>query len=135
MDGLAAEGMACAFGPKGKTEGWQPCDRGHIGSSLKALARQEQIAWQDADAANFDLWEAGRLSASQKRTLVTHWFGEAVVISPSSPPEFPASSPSCLLRGSLDFWLLRMGLEHNNTIRRERSTVVRMRHFVRRVRT
>ena len=68
------------YGPKGRTEGWQPVDRGHLGQLMKDLARRQQEAlldeWLD-EGANFDLWQSQKLSASQRRTLTTHWFGEA----------------------------------------------------------
>lgn len=49
--------------PPGKTEGWQPIDRGHIGATLKALARQNQDAWLSIQE-NFEKWENNSLTAS-----------------------------------------------------------------------
>ncbi len=34
---VQALGGICIFGPKNKTEGWQPIDAGHLGAILKEL--------------------------------------------------------------------------------------------------
>ena len=43
-------GTTLAYGPKQKTHGWQPIDRGHIGATLKAMMRQEQQLWLEDPA-------------------------------------------------------------------------------------
>ena len=79
----AANGSA-VFGPPNKTEGWQPIDAGHLGATLKELARHcfhnfldkplpgglEQFGDNEI-RTNFDKWTAtaGGFSASQKRTF------------------------------------------------------------------
>jgi len=35
------------YGPKNKTESWQPIDAGHIGAIYKSLIRCEQELWMD----------------------------------------------------------------------------------------
>lgn len=55
---------------------------------LKSLAKNNFEAWMErrneeasekagTEVLNWELWEANKLSATQKRTLVTHVFGEA----------------------------------------------------------
>ena len=47
---MHAGGTTLAYGPKQKTHGWQPIDRGHIGATLKAMMRQEQQSWLEDPA-------------------------------------------------------------------------------------
>ena len=63
------------FGPPGATDIWQPVDAGY-GYILKKLTAQAQDAWLELDE-NLDLWTQGKLSASDRRILITQWVGEA----------------------------------------------------------
>ena len=37
---------AC-YGPRGRTECWQPIDAGHLGACLKSIAKEEWQIWLD----------------------------------------------------------------------------------------
>ena len=63
------------FGPPGATDIWQPVDAGY-GYILKKLTAQAQDAWMELDE-NLDLWTQGKLSASDRRILMTQWVGQA----------------------------------------------------------
>ena len=75
-------GEGC-FGPEGATEGWQPIDAGHIGAVIKTLAKgyfeswMEQFSKSMPDKRNYELWEQNKITASEKRILMTYVFGEA----------------------------------------------------------
>ena len=73
------------YGPRGKTDGWQPIDCGALGSIFKALFRQEQEHWMDLmytredtleQEPNWRRWERD-LTISMKGVLATWWRGEA----------------------------------------------------------
>ena len=75
-------GEGC-FGPENVTEGWQPIDAGHIGAVIKTLAKgcfeswTEQFNVTHPDKRNDELWEQNKITASEKRILMTYVFGEA----------------------------------------------------------
>ena len=62
------------FGPPGATDIWQPCDAGY-GYVMKKLIAKAQNEWLESEQ-NFDLW-SGKLSASDRRILITQWVGRA----------------------------------------------------------
>ena len=75
-------GEGC-FGPENAAEGWQPMDAEHIGAVIKTLAKgfmeswMEQFSLAHPDMRNYELWEQGKITASEKRILMTFVFGEA----------------------------------------------------------
>ena len=93
MDNLAAQrgaqfvkdihalGGSCAYGPPGKTEGWQPIDAGHIGAQLKCLAKVHFELWMEQKGAdeqyNWQKWEKNAMTTREKRVLMTWIFGNA----------------------------------------------------------
>ena len=76
-------GVQGCFGPATAIEGWQPIDAGHIGAVIKALAKgfmqswMEQFSLAHPDMRNYELWQQGKITASEKRSLMTFVFGEA----------------------------------------------------------
>jgi hypothetical protein len=76
MQLFAASGGHLIVGPPNRTEVWQPVDAGHVGAVLKMLFRQQWTLWTDS-AANWQEWESGKMPASRKRVLCTHWWGQA----------------------------------------------------------
>ena len=82
-DVVAATGGKCAFGPAWLTHGWGPIDRGHIGSTLKALAKRQWADWMEPQSevtigkSNRQLWETGEIPIRQKRILSIWICGEA----------------------------------------------------------
>jgi hypothetical protein len=73
------------YGPRGKTDGWQPIDVGGLGAIFKALFRMEQEHWMDLTykdektnetLPNWRRWESS-LTASHKRILTSWWAGQA----------------------------------------------------------
>ena len=83
------------FGPPNKTEGWQPIDCGHWGAILKTLAKGAFEMWSDETDAdgttNGEKLEKKGFSLSEKRVLVTWWFGEAWTILRPGPFKSPPS--------------------------------------------
>lgn len=75
-------GEGCC-GPENVTEGWQPIDAGQIGAVIKTLAKcffeswMEQFNVTHPDKRNYELWEQNKITASEKRILMTYVFGEA----------------------------------------------------------
>ncbi len=59
----------------GNTDELQPVDRG-VGSALKRECTEVQDEWLRVQG-NFDKWKEGRISASERRILLTHWYAEA----------------------------------------------------------
>ena len=59
----------------GNTDELQPVDRG-VGSALKRECTEVQDEWLRVKE-NFDKWKEGRISASERRILLTHWYAEA----------------------------------------------------------
>ena len=66
------------FGEANATDIWKPVDGGYA-AALKALMNQEFFKWLDDDDENIEVWyrENIRISASDKRILITHWVGNA----------------------------------------------------------
>jgi hypothetical protein len=99
---IEAAGGSCAFGPAWLTHAWAPIDRGHIGATLKHVAKEKFSDWLEEDSTtnpgekNYEVWDRGKVTASQKRILCTWLFGEAWQT--IQGPEFKR------LRGSA-FWL------------------------------
>ena len=62
-------------GPKNFTEHWQACDRGP-GQLVKTYAKVEQDTWL-LRKKNWQLWSKNKLTASQRRILMTKWIGKA----------------------------------------------------------
>ena len=63
------------FLPPKCTDIVQPVDAG-AGATFINLYTQAQDEWLD-DATNLELWESGKLDASQRRILMTRWVGDA----------------------------------------------------------
>ena len=64
------------YGPTGATDIWQPIDSGY-GALMKRLISQQQDAWLECDE-NMEKWIGNqKLTASDRRVLITHWVGEA----------------------------------------------------------
>ena len=76
-------GGQCVYGPRNKTQVWQPIDAGHLGAILKATGKENFERWLCAtsrnkkypDKKNWELWESNKLSMREKRILVTWVFG------------------------------------------------------------
>ena len=72
------------YGPRNKSDCWQPFDVGSIGQLIKNIFRMEQEYWMDlthirpdgVEELNWQWWERG-LTASERRILVTWWLGAA----------------------------------------------------------
>ena len=88
-------GGEMCFGPPNKTEGWQPIDCGHLGAVLKTLAKGAFETWADETdeegTTNWEKWENKKFSASEKRVLVSWWFGEAWTLLRPGPFKSPPS--------------------------------------------
>ncbi len=84
---LQASGGQLAFGPRNKTEAWQPIDAGHLGAVLKAIAKQHFELWMeqisnpedpvDQQLYNWQKWERNQICARDKRVLMTWIFGRS----------------------------------------------------------
>ncbi len=61
--------------PSSCTDIVQPVDAG-AGKLMKFLYKTSQDEWLDLDH-NLELWEGGKMTASQRRVLFTRWVGEA----------------------------------------------------------
>jgi len=59
----------------GNTDELQPVDRG-VGSALKRECTEVQDEWLRVQE-NFDKWKEGRITASERRILLTHWYAKA----------------------------------------------------------
>ena len=73
-------GGTCAYGPPNKTQHWQPIDAGHVGAVLKQIARGFFETWMEDTTdgtPNYVRWEENRLSASDKRIMLTYIYGNA----------------------------------------------------------
>ena len=72
-----------AYGPPHMTYVWAPLDRGHLISVLKELGKQRFNEWMEKPsivepaATNWERWEANKITASEKRILMTWVFGES----------------------------------------------------------
>ena len=73
---IAQKGIP-VFGVANATDIWQPVDGGY-GATLKRLVNQEFFNWLD-DEENCEKWygEKSKISASEKRILITHWVAAA----------------------------------------------------------
>ena len=78
------------YGPPQRTHGWQPIDCGHLGATIKHIAKEKWEVWMDKPSddqegiaagaeprSNWDVWESGGFTASQKRILMTWIFGDS----------------------------------------------------------
>ena len=80
-----ALGGQCVYGPRNKTEGWQPIDAGHLGAMVKALGKANFERWMEATSRNpkhegkpnWQVWEENAMTMKEKRILVTWVFGNA----------------------------------------------------------
>ena len=66
------------YGVPNATDIWQPVDSG-FGQLLKKLTDHEQQQWLESDE-NIDIWLGNsekKLTAKERRILITHWVGEA----------------------------------------------------------
>lgn len=61
------------YGPSGCTDHWQPVDH-HIGKLLKDFIYNEYETMMEEEG---DKWENGKISAGEKRILITRWPGAA----------------------------------------------------------
>lgn len=64
------------YGPGGCTDLWQPVDQG-LGRLFKVEISKQQQEWLERDEENLEKWENGKITASERRVLITHWVGEA----------------------------------------------------------
>ena len=62
--------------PGGLTHQLAAVDRGY-GRKVKHETMVCQDEWCDADPSNYDKWESAKLTASERRILMSHWFAEA----------------------------------------------------------
>lgn len=70
-------GIVC-YGVPNARDLWQPVDGGY-GQLLKKLVATEQQKWLECDE-NIDKWSGNsevKLDSKERRTLITHWVGEA----------------------------------------------------------
>ena len=76
-DKVAGIGGQVCYRPKNRTDLWQPVDSGY-GRMLKVLAKNEQQKWLESDE-NLRIWlrDSTKLTAKERRILLTHWVGEA----------------------------------------------------------
>ena len=85
VNAVQALGGQCLYGPRNKTEGWQPIDAGHLGAMVKALGKANFERWMEAKSRNpkhagkpnWQVWEENAMTMSEKRILVTWVFGYA----------------------------------------------------------
>ena len=65
------------YGVKNDTDIWQPVDGGYA-ATLKALVKQEFFKWLD-DVENCEKWYGvdSKITATEKRILISHWCGNA----------------------------------------------------------
>jgi hypothetical protein len=81
-------GGETVYGPPHLTEAWQPCDAGHVIATLKVIAKAKHEAWmmkeytgkveyEDKSTKNWQVWESGKITTSEKRILMTWVYGEA----------------------------------------------------------
>ena len=66
----------CTHPPGGSTDGLQAVDDGY-GKDVKWEMGEQQEAWLDI-ADNVEKWEDGKLRASDRRILLTHWYSRAL---------------------------------------------------------
>jgi hypothetical protein len=72
---LRANNTLAWFLPPGCTDFLQPVDAG-AGRTIVSLYMEAQDIWLDKDE-NLELWETCKLTASQRRILMTQWLGAA----------------------------------------------------------
>jgi transposase-like protein len=72
---LRRTGALARFFPPSCTDIVQPVDAG-AGALMIKLYTAEQDKWLDIEE-NLELWESAKISASQRRVLMTRWLGEA----------------------------------------------------------
>ena len=77
------------YGPVNETENWQAIDAGHYGACIKAKSKEFLEVWMHEDykgkhAAtldrvhkNWEMWEQNKITAREKRILMTFIFGNA----------------------------------------------------------
>ena len=83
------------YGPTGATDIWQPIDSGY-GALMKRLIGQQQDAWLECDD-NMEKWIGNqKLTASDRRVLISHWVGEAN--KKLQGDEYAAFRKGCFLR-------------------------------------
>lgn len=74
---LKAKNVMSWFGPPGDTDLWQAVDNG-VGAALVRLYGEAQDEWQHDDE-NMERWDSCRITASERRILMTFWAAEAWV--------------------------------------------------------
>ena len=74
-DAVSKLGGIVWYGLTNATDLWQPVDGG-FAELLKTLVNQQQSSWLDSDE-NADKWYNGKISAKERRILITHWVGAA----------------------------------------------------------
>ena len=80
-------GGECIYGPPYLTEAWQAVDSGHVGACIKAIAKEKMDIWMmkpytgahkfETETFNWQVWEQNKISAKEKRILMTWVYGEA----------------------------------------------------------
>ena len=70
IEKIHAKKGSSVFGPKSKTEAWQPIDTGGLGSILKAYGRANFEAWLDREdevgVPNWQKWEDPKYMTMKK---------------------------------------------------------------------
>ncbi len=82
IERLHASNVECVYGPKNMTEVWQPVDAGHIGASIKQIAKDKWAEWLELDTLepgkkNGDVYGENKMRAKDKRIVTTHILGAA----------------------------------------------------------
>ena len=78
LEKISELGCKVRYGPKGKTDLWQPADAGY-GKELKVLTKHEQQEWLECDI-NLYKWVGNsekKFTAKERRILLTQWVGKA----------------------------------------------------------
>jgi hypothetical protein len=75
-------GGEIVYGPPQLTEAWQPCGAGHVIATLKMIARDKLKDYTDkvkyeGIMKNWQVWQSGKVTTSEKRILMTWVYGEA----------------------------------------------------------
>ena len=77
------------YGPPQETESWQPIDAGHLGATIKSVAKEFLEVWMfenntgahahtlEAPTKNWEMWEKNKITMREKRILMTHIYGSA----------------------------------------------------------
>lgn len=63
------------FGPPSDTDLWQAVDNG-VGAAVVQLYGEAQDEWQHDDV-NIERWDSNKLTASDRRILMTFWAAQA----------------------------------------------------------